>query len=46
MFPARKPSTKRSLAGLRRRWKDKTNMDVMGKDNKEWIGFRRLIWGP
>jgi hypothetical protein len=21
----------------------KINMDVMGKDNKEWSGFRRLI---
>lgn len=41
MFPARKPSTKRPLAGLRHRWKDKINMDVMGKDEKEWTGFRR-----
>jgi hypothetical protein len=43
MFPARKLSTKRSLVGRRHRRKDKINMDVMGKDDKEWIGFRRLI---
>jgi hypothetical protein len=42
MFLARNPSTKRPLAGLRHRWKGKINMDVMGKDNKEWTGFRRL----
>jgi len=33
MFPARKPSTQKPLAGLRHRWKGKINMDVMGKDN-------------
>jgi hypothetical protein len=43
MFPARKPSTKRPLPGLRHRLKDNINMDVMEKDSKEWTGFRRLI---
>jgi hypothetical protein len=33
MFPARKSSTKRPLAGLRHRWRGKINMVVMGKDN-------------
>jgi hypothetical protein len=43
MFPARKPSTKSPFAEFRHRWKDKINRDVIRKDEKEWVGFMRLI---